>query len=69
MACGISEYLFLKIYLYLLLFLLFRATPMAYGGSQAKGLIRAVATGSSHTNTRSEQGLQPTTQLMAMPDP
>ena len=27
------------------LFCLFRATPVAYGGSQARGLIRAVATG------------------------
>jgi len=35
---------------------LFRATPMAYGGSQARGPIGAVAAGlrHSHSNTRSE---------------
>ena len=33
-----------------------RAIPMAYGGSQARGLIRAVAAGlhHSHSNARSE---------------
>ena len=35
-------FLFLFILFY---FCLFRATPMAYGGSQARGLIRARATG------------------------
>ena len=36
--------------------LLFRATPMAYGGSQSRDLIRAVATGlyHSHSNIISE---------------
>ena len=36
--------------------LLFRATPVAYGGSQARGLVRATAAGlhHSHSNTRSE---------------
>ena len=36
-------------------FCLFRATPAAYGGSQARGLIGAVATGlhHSHSNARS----------------
>ena len=50
---------------------LFRATPMAYGGSQARGLIEAVAAGlhQSHSNTRSELCLQSTPQLMATPDP
>ena len=35
------------------------AAPMAYGGSQAKGRIGAVATGlrHSHSNARSELGL------------
>ena len=42
---------------------------MAYGGSQAKGQIRAVAAGLplSHSNTGAELSLQPTPQLMAMP--
>ena len=53
-------------------FLLFLwATSAAYGGSQARGLIRAVATGlrQSHSNGGSEPRLQPTPQLMAILDP
>ena len=48
-----------------------RATPMAYGDSQASGLIGAVATGlrQSHSNAGSELCLQPTPQLTAIPDP
>ena len=44
---------------------------MAYGGSQATGLIRTVAASliHSHSNTRSEPSLQPTPQLTAKPDP
>ena len=43
---------------------------MAYGFSQARDLIRAVAAGldHSHSNMGSEPHLQPTSQLMAMPD-
>ena len=53
------------------LFLLFRAAPLAYGSSQARGHIGAVATGlhHSHSDTRSEPHLQPTPQLMATLDP
>ena len=49
---------------------LFKATPVAYGGSQARGTIRAVATGlrHSHSNARSEPHLQPTPQLTATLD-
>ena len=45
--------------------------PMAYGGSQARGLIGAVATGlrQSHSKAGSEPRLQPTPQLTATPDP
>ena len=48
-----------------------RVAPMAYGGSQARGLIWAVAAGlcHSHSNARSEPSLQPTPQLMTTPDP
>ena len=48
-----------------------RAAPTAYGGSQARNLIGATAAGlrQSHSNTGSEPCLQPTSQLMAMPDP
>ena len=55
----------------MLSFCLFKAAPTAYGGSQARGQIGATAAGlcHSHSNTGSEQHLQPTPQLMAMPDP
>ena len=49
-----------------------RATPMAHGGSQARGLIRGVAAGlhHSHSNAGSaEPHLCPTPQLTATPDP
>ena len=43
---------------------------MAYGGSQVRGLIGAVAAGlhQSHSNTRSEPRLQPAPQLTVTPD-
>ena len=54
---------FLFVFLFLFcLFVFFRAAPMAYGGSQPRGLIRAVAAGlhHSHSNARSEPRLWPT---------
>ena len=44
---------------------------MAYGGSQANGLIEAVAANlrQSHSNVGSEPRLRPTPQLMATLDP
>ena len=53
------------------LFSLFRATPMAYGGSQARGGIggTAVGLGHSHSNARSKPHLQSTPQLKVTPDP
>ena len=52
-------------------FFFFRAAPMACGGSQARGWIKAVAAGlhHSHSNTRSEPCLWTTPQLLAMLDP
>ena len=46
------------------------AAPAAYGGSQARGPIGAVAAGlrQSHSNEGSEPHLRPTSQLTAMPD-
>ena len=38
-------------------FLLFRTTPMAYGGSQARGQIRAPA--ASHSHSHSNTGSEP----------
>ena len=61
-----TKQLFLFIYLFIYL-LLFRTTLMAYGGSQARGRIVALAAGlrHSHSNIRSEPCLQPT----VTPDP
>jgi len=52
-------------------FCLLRAAPAAYGGSQARGLIGAIATGlcQSHSNAGSEVSLPPTPQLTATLDP
>ena len=52
-------------------FCLFRAAPSAYGDSQARGGIGAVAVSlyHSHSNVGSKPRLQPTPQLMATPDP
>ena len=52
-------------------FCLFRAAPAAYGGFQARDLIRAVAASlrHSHSSAGSEPCLQPTPQLTATPDP
>ena len=53
------------------LFAFSRATTVAYGGSQARDRIGAVATSlhQSHSNVGSKLRLQPTPQLMATPDP
>ena len=50
---------------------LFRAAPAAYGDSQARGQIRAAATGlhHSHSNAMFKSHPQPTQQLMATLDP
>jgi len=52
------------------LFISLRTAFAAYGGSQARGGRRSVATGlyHSHSNTRSEPHLQPTSQLTEKPD-
>ena len=53
------------------LFAFSRAASSAYGGSQARGLIGAGATGpcQSHSNAGSEPHLRSTPQLTATPDP
>ena len=51
-------------------FLLFRAPPVAFGSSQARGQIGAAAgLHHSHSNMESKLHLWPTPQVMAMPDP
>ena len=61
----------LLIFHFFLYFSLFRATPVAYGGSQDKGPIRAVASTlcQGHSNVGSEPRLQPTPHLTAMLNP
>ena len=46
------------------------ATPLAYGSSQARGLIGAETTGlhQGHSNAGSDPCLQPTPKLTATPD-
>ena len=60
-----------RVFVCLFVFAFPRAALTAYGGSQARGLIGAVATilCQSHSDTGSEPRLQPTPQLMATPDP
>ena len=71
LACEIPRLKGFLLLLFLFVFLLFRAAPKAYGGSQARGPIGAAATGlhHSHSNKGSEPRLRPTSQLTAMPDP
>ena len=71
--CGsetIDTCAFILFLFFILSFCLFRATPVAYGGSQTRGLIGATAAGlhHRHSNARSEPRLWATPQLMATPD-
>ena len=60
-----------ELFFFFCLFAFPRAASAAYGGSQARGLIGAVAAGlhHNHSNAGSEPHLRPTPQLTAMPDP
>ena len=51
-----SEFCVATLFLFVLSFCLFRAAPEAYGGSQARGRIRAVAAGlcQNRGNAKSE---------------
>ena len=69
----LGNYLFYFILFYFFVFVVVAiswAAPVAYGGSQARGRIGAVATGlrQSHSNAGSEPRLQSTPQLTATPD-
>ena len=67
----------MEFFFFFFFFGLFRATPMeyvrvcveAYGVSQARGQIGAIAVSHSHSNAGSEPHLRPTVQLKAMPNP
>ena len=57
---------FIYLFIYFCLFAISWAAPAAYGGSQARGLIGAVAASQSQSqsNAGSEPRLRPTPQLM-----
>ena len=67
----LNRNLFIYLLLSFCLLVFSRAAPVAYGGSQARGPVGAVATSlqHSHGNIRSEPCLRPTPQLTATPDP
>ena len=73
MAVNCLQTLFIYLFTYLLtyLFAISWAAPAAHGGSQARGRIRAIASGlrQSHSNVGSKPHLRPTPQLTATPDP
>ena len=60
-----------NIVIIVIIIMLLKATPTAYGSSQARGWIGATAASlrHSHSNAGSERHLWPTLQLIAMPDP
>ena len=68
---SLSYYFPSFLFFFFCLFSFSKAAPVAYGGSQARGLIGAVSASlrQSHSNTGSEPCLQPTPQLTATPDP
>ena len=66
--------IFTLFYLFIYLFSLFRAAPVAYDGSQVRGLIGATAAGLHHSHSNATSAayttaLQPTPQLTATLDP
>ena len=64
-------FIYLFIYLFIFVFCPFRSAPAAYGGSQTRGPVGAVAAGlhHSHSNARSKLRLRPIPQLTATHDP
>ena len=71
---SIATILAFNIFIFLLkkfFFCLFRAVPTTYGSSLARSQVGAAASGlcHSHSNMGPEPCLQPTPQLMEMPDP
>ena len=65
----LQNFLFVCLFVFVFFFAISWADPVAYGGSQARDQIRAVAASlhHSHSNTRSEPRLRPTPQLTAVP--
>ena len=64
-------FFFFFFFFFLVFLLFFWTASAAYGGSQARGLIGAVAASlhHSHSNARFKPHLQPTPELVATPDP
>ena len=56
-------------FFYYYIFLTFRAAPVAYGSSQARDRVGAVAASHNHSKARSRLCLRSTAKLRAMPDP
>ena len=69
--CVQGSQLITLFYLFVCLVSFFRATPVAHGGSQARGWIRAAAASlhHSHSNVGSQPCLRLTPGLTARPDP
>ena len=70
LICDFNRFIYLFIYFLFLFFAISWATPVAYGGSQARGRIGAVAASlrQSHSNAGSKPSIRPTPQLMATLD-
>ena len=64
---NVFLFVFFRVCLFVCLFVFSRAAPEAYGGSQARGQIGAVA--ASLRQSRSNSGSEPTPQFMATLDP
>ena len=71
MFCGKQLIHSASFFFFFFFFGLFRAVPMGYASSHARGRIGAAATGlhHSHGHTRSKPRIPPALQLVAMPDP
>ena len=69
--CGDARFFYFLLVCFVFSFCLFRAAPVAYGGSQARRPIGAVVASlrQSHSNSGSDLLLQPTLQLTTTPDP
>ena len=70
MAPEVLSFFGLLFFFFFFFFSPFRAAPVPYGSSQARGLIGATPAilPHSHSNTGSKLHLQPTPQLTTMPD-
>ena len=68
MVWVLNSSFFFFFFFFFFVFCLFSTAPAAYGGSKARGLIRATAS-SLHSNARSDLCLQLRPQFTVTPDP